>query len=278
MLLLLIFSVLVLDGLEATIHQAQNLSFIKTFLENANENDLIVFDVDETLQVADDRVLRPCGEQYFEDQFTKLSALIPEEKLSFLESKLLISRTMGLVDSELPILIRRLQERSLKVIACTGLITGRLGVIPSLEDWRYQELDWLGFDFSDVFPSYNHIVFGELKDRHRLPIFKKGILFAADLPKGEILQAFLNRIKWRPQRVFFIDDTLEYVQSVEKAMQQAGIAFIGFHYVAVDALNEQLDEELAALQFAHLFEKEEWLNDTHAKEKGRQGQQGHQAH
>lgn len=262
MLPVLLLLLLSCNAAYGAIIKVEQLSSIREILSDAGAGDLVVFDVDQTLIIPDDKLLRPCGDQFLQTCINKFQSQLSEERLHELTSKVLLQRTLGLVDAELPHFIKALRHRQCKVMALTAMVTGRLGTISSMEDWRFDELKQLDIDFSSAFPLYNHIVFGDIMQPGSLPIFKNGILCSARHSKGEVLSAFLQRVKWKPQRVFFIDDHLHFVESVQEHMRQAGIEFTGIHYRAAGTFDEVLDQELALAQIAHLIHEDEWLSDA----------------
>jgi len=245
--------------------EAYNITPVKTFLENAQTNDLVVFDVDCTLFIPEDLSLRPAGKAFFLKQFAEFSKTMPEEQIKLLGSKILLERSIRHVEEDTLHLVQSLQTRNIKTIALSSLFTGRFGQISYMEEWRIAELKKLGYDFTSAFPRYSHIVFGDIIRKDSLPIFKDGVLFSARHSKGEILQAFLRRIKWTPKRVIFIDDSLESLESVSEAMEQDGIAYVGIHYRAHEKLDGVFSEAVAMKQFDHLKIKEKWLSDTEIK-------------
>lgn len=248
-----------------SITKVEQLTSIKEILSEADANDLVVFDVDQTLIIPQDMLLRPCGHAFLQKFLSAFVFTTPEDRIHNLTSLMLLQRTIELVDQDLPLLISELQKRPCKTIALTAMVTGRLGNISHMEDWRYHELKSLGIDFSEAFPYYNHIVFGDLRERGPFPIFKNGILCSAKNTKGEVLEAFLHRVKWQPKRVFFIDDHLPFLESVQKHMNKADIDFIGIHYRAIDTFEDVFDENMAQLQLQHLIQKEVWISDVELK-------------
>lgn len=245
-----------------TIVQVDTIDTVKKALETATVDDLIVFDVDNTLLVPHDKLLRPCGEEFIMKKFEQLGKTATDERINLLVSRVLLTRTFRSVDAHMPAYVRGLQGRSIKVIALTAFKTGRLGAMPSVEEWRQRELLSLGYDFSSAFPGYNHIVFGDIMKEGTLPIYKDGILYSGKLPKGEILQAFLRRVKWQPKRVFFIDDKREYIDSVHQSMTSWGVDCHCFHYCNAEMAADVLDEELAERQFHHLHTHEQWIHEA----------------
>lgn len=259
MMVFILVLFLPLSVLYGSIVQVSTLAPIQISLDSATTKDLIVFDVDNTLLVAEDKILRPCGAQLFLRQYETLSKMVSEEEASRFVSIILLNRAFRAVDEQMPELVRKLQERSVKVIALTALSSGRLGMISSLEEWRRKELLSLGFDFSEAFPKYNHIVFGDLLHEGSLPIYKDGILYSTrHYSKGEILQAFLRRVKWLPERVIFVDDKREYIDSVHETMLAMGIECCCYHYCNEVIAADVVDEEEAERQFVHLRTHKHW--------------------
>ena len=258
-LLVLLFIPFAVFG--GAIVQVATFDRIQTALEEASRNDLVVFDVDNTLLAADDMILRPCGEEIFYERFNLFGKTMSEEQLKGLGSIVLMHRTCRCVHNQMPQLVRSLQARGIKVIALTALFTGKFGIINNMEDWRGYEMAELGFDFSKAFPTHNHIVFGDIMRDRSLPVYKNGILFSVRHTKGEVLQAFLRRVKFRPERVFFIDDRRDYIDSVHESMKAEEIDCRSIHYTAEEFANDVLDKSVLEKQFDHLRAHEQWLSD-----------------
>lgn len=234
---------------------------IKNFLNQVDENDLVIFDVDGTLIQPTDMVLRPCGEFFFIQQFTKLIEKHSEARIKWLCSKILLERQLRVVDPDLVDFIVVLQSRSVKIMALTSLMTGSFGAIRNMEEWRVNELMNMGFDFSGAFPKYNHIVFGDIRKENSLPIFKDGILFSSRHSKGEVLNAFLQKIKWMPKKIIYIDDMRTHIDSVEAVLEDLPCESICYHYSMPEQDTDKLDEEVAMKQLLHLQIHGAWLSD-----------------
>lgn len=260
-MLFLLFLLIPLSIFSNSIFKVSNFEELKTFLENVNENDLVIFDVDGTLIIPEDAILCSCGEKFFLKQFAIYSESMSEARMKFLASKILIQRKINLVHQELPLIIKSIQTKSAKIIAFTSLITGRFGSISNMENWRINELQQLDLNFTATFPRYNHIVFGDIRRENSLPIFKDGILFASRHTKGEVLVAFLNRIKFTPKRIIFIDNVLGHLESVQNALEDDPIEKILVHFESSELSKKKLNEEFAEKQFQHLRSTEMWLSD-----------------
>jgi hypothetical protein len=96
-------------------------------------------------------------------------------------------------------------------------------------------------------------------------MFKKGILFTCNVPKGKVLEAFLKRLKWKPSKIVFTDDKMKHLESVRDFCQRAHIPFQGFQYTAVEQMPKMpINKKRADLQFKTLAEQEKWLSDVEA--------------
>lgn len=237
---------------------------IKKYLENADVETLVVFDIDNTLYTPKDLLLRPCGVDFFKQLIYQYAGKISSEQLRYLSSIMISQRSVDLIDPNFPVIIKELQSNDIKTIALTAMQTGPYGQIESMEDWRYEELKKLDIDFRNAFPKFPHIIFEEMNTAYGLPVFKHGILASSRHTKGDVLVAFLKQIHWHPKKVIFIDDHLEFIESVSEEMKLRGIHFSGFHFVTEQFNTEKVNEEVARLQFEYLLEHQTWLSDDQA--------------
>jgi len=66
------------------------------------------------------------------------------------------------------------------------------------------------------------------------PVYYKGILFTNGYPKTEVLGDFLHETNYVPSKIIFIDDHLEYVESLNRFAIKKEIPFQGYHYTGAD--------------------------------------------
>lgn len=257
------------NPLVAKIIEAPSLEIFEEALKGANESSLVLFDIDETLILPQDAILRPAAKelnQKLVDAVFKNPELNPPGKYpkDYLTSKLISRLDYELVDPKVLLLIESLKEKKIKTMAFTHMKTGPFGVIPSLEEWRLNSLAEKNICFEDIFPNLKYLSFNEMEKNGRWPVYQQGVLFTGNLPKGPVLIAFLKRIQWKPQVVYFLDNDLSYLQSVEESLKNTGIDFLGFHYTATENETIRLNEKVAELQFNYLVKEGEWLNDGKA--------------
>lgn len=252
-------------SLFAGIVECSRLEPFEKALEKTDSQTLVLFDVDGTLIFPKDRILQPHNQALvgkflhaiFSDPSSMPSGGYPED---YLLSRMLAQIKFELVDLRFPAIIHQLQQRRVKAIALTALQTGTFGVIPNMEDWRVAQLKGFGIDFSQAFPKYPEIIFSKKSG----PVFKKGVLCSDKSSKGEVLVAFLKKIRWFPKKVIFIDDRRDYLQSVEAALKKHSIKFKGFLYTGASVSALQVDAELGEFQFRHLAKYGEWLSEEEA--------------
>lgn len=103
-----------------------------------------------------------------------------------------------------------------------------------IEDRRHAELSRVGIDFSLSFPDVAEIVFTDFNAPvlGSYPLFKNGILLTNDNDKGEVLVRFLKILAWKPTLIVFVDDRIEHLLAVARALQlyYPEITFIGLHF------------------------------------------------
>lgn len=220
---------------------------------------LVIFDVDEALIQPVDTYLinehKPEGIHFRE----KIKALHPEVKdWEALLSIILQEAKRPLIEPFIVTEIKKLQERNIPVIACTGMNTGKLGLFDRMEVWRYDHLKSLGFEGS--FSSEDFVLDGF--KRH--PVFYKGLLSTDVEEKGPIIGAFLDKITFKPEKVVMVDDDGAFLRSVKDECLKRKIDFEGYLYQG--AKEKKWDEELVEFQLQHLIKNHHWLSDDDAKQ------------
>ena len=191
--------------------------------QQARQDDLFVFDVDQTILEPVEPVMQAwfrnnpelckINDDFFAFLKTKKNA---EEYEDLFFSRAQLKAKNQPIEQTLIDAILALQKRSVKVIALTAVSTGKFGLIDRYEKWRYQELLKLGVDFSRSFEQ-QEIKFDELQNsefaakykarKGKAPspaIFYKGIACSSSFPKGVVLKVLLEKLGWKPARVYFL--------------------------------------------------------------------------
>lgn len=217
------------SSLHAGIISTSDFDCIEKECAQLGKNSLILFDVDATLILPDDVLLKPQGKELFKHLIEGYT-----DRDLFREIRLKASHS--LVDSRSIGFIHKLQEREVPVIAFTAAPAKIKGSVePGI--WRVNELKGYGFDFSFSFPCDSLELPKNPNQRH-FPFFKRGVLYSSLHSKGDILIAFLEKLDLKPDKIIFIDDELEYVQSVVSCLKKEGIDCLGIHYTAANILQQ----------------------------------------
>lgn len=93
--------------------------------------------------------------------------------------------------------------------------------------------------------------------------FYNGIIFAEHTPKGDVLNHLFKDLKYVPTHVIFIDDKLKQVESVEAALKDSGIKFIGFWYRRSELDRANFNPQVANIQLEGIL-KGIFINDEEA--------------
>lgn len=246
-------------GYTSYIHSIRSYNEVAHIVAAADTHTLVIFDVDNTLIVPANKLFWSTIEKEHAAWIRQMYAAVfkrAKKSFDFYSDKLREKEKYMLIEPFIADSIKELQQRGVKVIALTALNTGSDGPIESLPVWRFKQLQELGIDFEKANIPDMH--FPELPHQ---PVFYKGILCSTDLPKGVVLAAFLDRIRWKPSRVIFFDDRMTSLLSVKQALKQRNISFLGYEYKGEQFLVGELDKDIATLQLNHLVDHEEWLNE-----------------
>ncbi|MGI4776184.1 MAG: DUF2608 domain-containing protein [Janthinobacterium lividum] len=235
--------------------------------ETADKDSLIIFDVQEVLMIANDQILTPLYREDYKVLRDKLIANHNSRQQEDLFSIILKEYQTIIVDSSLLKTLDILKSKRVKTIALTSGYTGKYGVIKSREDLRLERLKKIGIDFSDSFPLKRSKIALKLKGASKLhsPIYKDGIIFTTRLSKGEVLKSFLERIKFKPKKIIFVDNKLKNIKSVESYCEEQGIIFTGFFYNFIRSKPKvPLNRAIAEYQFKILQQNHRWISDQEA--------------
>ena len=260
-----------LSSLEGIVNEIHDFSLIAQQINQMDEQSLVVFDIDNTLMIPKDHILRPCNVVLFNrlfQNFLNNPKIVERNKYppNYLSSQLILGWNPELIDPTVASLIKEIQDKKIKVIALTNTQTGPFGAIKLMEDLRFIHLFKLGIDFRQAFYKELQLVFPEAAIKGgTFPIYKRGILFTANATKGKVLKAFLKKIHWKPKSLFFIDDNKIFIDSVEKEMKKMGIDVTSFHFKGLELLPCEIDEKIAEFQFDYLVKNGKWIHDQEAK-------------
>lgn len=265
-----VFIVLLLSGCSATdepklhgnIKSCSSFTQAAATLNSCSADDLVLFDVDETLFTAVDMLPRFLGELPW---WFKIGVVLgyPQcwQKDFFTDAITIMLRDAKrvLVEPEIPNIIQSLQKRDVPVLALTSMESGGFGNIASMPVWRANMLHDFGITMSQVYPDTIFTALPMYRNNH--PVLYQGIMCCNQQPKGVVLEAFLQHCKLKPKRIVFFDDNIHSVQSVAECCKKHNIAFEGFEYRGAEALGGIWDTQQALRQLDLLLKEHRWVSD-----------------
>jgi hypothetical protein len=228
---------------------------------------LVIFDVDDVLFHPVDAILQTQHAkmvQFFENN---IDEKYPKNEADDLYSIIWQQRNIQHVDLDNLCFINYFQSQGIKTLALTNCIIGTFGQIHSVEDWRIQDLQRLGYHFDISWGHLNDKMFQvEGPNLIKQFCFKDGVVFSNTFPKGIVLEKFLIYAKLTPRRIIFLDDLSANLLSVQDLCQKLGIEFLGIHYTAVQNSSPKrlLNMDIATLQFDILEKEKKWISDSEA--------------
>ncbi|OGV47968.1 MAG: hypothetical protein A3F46_00825 [Legionellales bacterium RIFCSPHIGHO2_12_FULL_42_9] len=252
----------------ANIIETKEYSVVYATLNTSDENTLVVFDVDEVLLTPSDQILQ--YKTYANEKLGLIAEQVGLPEFWNLMSILFMQRPVQHVDLGFVSLLRELQNRRVKVIALTNCSTSGFGQMASMKDWRLNELKNLDYHFDHSWQNTPEKIFEDLPTEvaDTFPIFDQGVLFTNNVPKGQVLQSFLDHYEYHPSKIVFIDDRLDYINSVGEIAKTAAIPYVGIHYTAADiGNNSDICEKRVSLQLDVLVKEKIWLSDKEADER-----------
>lgn len=250
----------------ADIIETTDFSTVEKHLNTADQNTLVIFDIDEVIIQTTDAILKPQHKPHFAKWEKELLNRTSEEEVVYLRSIIFQEQSIKLVEDKILDTLNNLKSKKVNTIAITWIPTGPRGKIANFEDWGLGRLQKFNIDFRKFNNLKDH-TFKEIPAKHGVPLTKNGVTFTAQASKGALLDAVLKHNKIKPNKVIFIDDKLSHLESVEEVCKNLNISFIGIHYTAVIKSDKwTFDEELARVQFQTLEKEHKWLSDQEARD------------
>ena len=239
------------------------ISYIKEISEavkNADQDTLVVFDVDNVISAPSDLIGRPKARPVRRAVFKEYEQKYGKERVVHIHSLYYLRASEEFVEKEIKEIILGLYARKIPSIALTAMGTGKFGNIDDPMHLRVSRLKEKGIVFA--FENLNKRILWDDEAG-----YESGVIFSGKQSKGEALQYFLENIAhWKPKHIIFVDDNTEYLNSMSSMCNRLKIKFTGFHYkAAVFDQDEELSPEIARLQLKTLDEKEIWIPDSEAK-------------
>jgi len=264
----------------AEIRQTDDLEIIKREIFASPKDTLVVFDIDLVLITPSDEIFILCftdeGQKLLVNIHEDLWNRLPLHEVEEMQSILMLTQPWRAVTPNTPQIFNQIKSKGYKVLGLTASGTGAFGKIRSREKWRVEELKSIGITFDKNFvnakpgalDSYipNVSKYYAKARSACFPAAENGIIFTCQIPKGETLDAYLQFAKIKPNKIIFIDDRIDNLETVSEYCKKYNIQFIGYEYTAIKEQGKhlKLNSRRAKLQFKLLELTKTWLDDEQA--------------
>lgn len=241
-----------------------SIGFLLHEMQSLDTNSLVIFDLDDTLiqgiSYAPDDIKLGIRKTWY--LINKILEKANTETQKALIYKKLFKMKPNLVEPNAPDIIKELQKKGIKTIGLTASFAGLHGThgrVPCNADMRVAHLGLLDINFSKAFPTTAPMVFDQLELDGEKPAFVHGILFSRPQEKGIVLEAFLQSINWKPNKIIFIDNLRAMVENVALSCQKLEIPYLGIEFTGARTL-PPLDPALFQAQVQYLMLHDRWLD------------------
>jgi hypothetical protein len=261
------------------VDQPDTLAELLLDAKRVDEKTLLVWDIDDTLIVSNEVELRGENFNHLIADVAKEANLSMREAFYLIESALQNkAKPLGSGRQISPKIYEcylACKKRLIKMIALTHVASGyhrvqvpRFGIdyLQTLtgEERRVADLFAAGFSFEDSFGAlFEDQTISILScaggQDGKAPRFKQGVIVTNLLPKGDVLQGFLDMIPWSPQRVVFVDNQMHHVRSVVEKMEERGIDVLGIHFDFVTRSLLGSSQKTTEALVRHLVKQQQWL-------------------
>ncbi|MDR1391474.1 MAG: DUF2608 domain-containing protein [Holosporales bacterium] len=244
-----------------------SIEIIKSELNSADENTLVIFDCDDVLIHKTDVVFKPENKRFLKKCIAKMLSTNPGLVSRMGELKGIIFKTLSqiVVDKNLLEIINNIQSKGIKTLVITAMKNEKLGETDSIEI-RKEELKRFGFDFSK---SWNYLEKSFLGEAQKSPYYEAGVVCSKPGSKGNALKLFMQYSKFIPNKVICVDDRIENLINIREFLNPASIKLAGIEYTAAKEILDKLplSEERLMFQLNYLKLHNVWLSDEEAEKR-----------
>lgn len=231
--ILLTLMTVVFLSCHADFPKVSNMQQVFDHLHKADAKTLVIFDVDMVLVQPGNPAFQMANMKRFGAICKRILNEVPADKQMLFLSLMTIASAPVLIDDRVPQFLQQIQAQGITAMALTANLTGPLGTIPDMAEWRVEGLRQLGIDFSKTAPYQKQLLFDNLASyRGHYSTYCSGILFVngTTISKGEAFLAFLTILEYCPNRIIFIDDREDNLKSMEAALLGRSIEYLGLHF------------------------------------------------
>lgn len=252
-----IMSLSTLGQLQATIMETDEIAKIKDFVTT---DSLVLFNVSDTLY----KPSRTLADHQWREYFAgRVKAVVPdsvaaEKLINKVKNTIVNNIPKATVEAITPSLIKDLQQAHIPVLGITQkqmatAYAGNFGLITS------NHLQSLGINLRDTLSFFN-----ATEESNNSYSFAHGMLFTNKQPVGPVLVSFLEKNNLIPSRIIMVDNSQESLVSVEKALEQKQIGFVGLRYGRMDLDKGAFNPTLGTIEFLAYTNEGKMISDAEA--------------
>lgn len=232
----------------AQITQVSTMKEVFDYFNEADSRTLAIFDVDMVLVQPSDPAFQMANMKRFSTISKRIMKEVPADKQMLFLSLMTISSDPVLIDDSTPQFLQQIIQKGIPTMALTANLTGKFGMIPSMEQWRVDGLRRLGIDFSKSAPCQTPLLFDDLASyRGNYSAYLNGVLFVngTSVSKGEAFLSFLKKTNFYPTKIIFIDDREDNLKSLEAVIKtlEKSIEYQGLHFLGAQNYPSKLISE-----------------------------------
>jgi hypothetical protein len=233
----------------STITKVHSMKEVSEYLNTANSRTLVIFDIDMVLVQPSDPAFQMANMKRYGAISKRIMRELSAQQHMMLLSLMTINSESILVDEGTPMLLKSLVQREIPAIALTANFTGSFGHIKNMAEWRVNTLKLLGINFAKAAPYQKALVFNNLPSyRGNYSAYLDGVIFSNGLTvsKGDAFLSFVQKAEFLPERVIFIDDREDNLESLRVAIQKLSqpIAYQGLHFLGAEKYpSKKISEE-----------------------------------
>lgn len=265
-LYLMILMTLITISCHGEITQVNDMKEVFDYFTDADSKTLAIFDVDMVLVQPRDPNFQMANIKRFGAISKRIMKEVPAEKQMIFLSLMTINSEAVLIDECTPQILQGIAQKGIPSIALTANLTGSLGPVKNMEEWRINTLRLLGIDFTKSAPYQKSLVFESLPSyRGNYSTYLNGVLFVngTSVSKGEAFLSFLEKTEFLPEKIIFIDDREDNLKSLEAAILKLDrpIEYHGLHFLgAQNYPTKTISEEEFELRWQQLASQAKQLD------------------
>ena len=244
----------------------EQLEELLPYIKEANDQTLIVFDINFTLTMPDDPAFHMTLIKQNSARIQQWIKDLTEEEKFWLAIYIVVKGQSNLIEKNFPLLLASLQQKGIKTLALTACPSAYLPSLGQSIELREREFEAMGLHFKRSFPLVSPFSMTNFKGHYGCyPGFYHGILFcnctrsldtAGLATKDEVLVHFLEKIHWKPEYIVMVDDEPQNLDHMAQAMQALGVHYTGLHYIGAQTLSApNLSEEAMHNTWAELIQQ-----------------------